>query len=148
MRSSILKSQSGRGVPPFGRDGSITHMRARVFCELKSVRIATVGLSHWIPLNRISVSTNVCGSPLNGAFSSDTRSRFGTALRGSPSSSACTIISVAGSSIRQKMLRMPGTVESRMLGCASIRGRSWTVRTTRPSSVQTSVFTGKFGMPT
>ena len=79
---------------------------------------------------------------MKGAAHRETRSRFATFLRGSPSSSASTSWSVAGASARQEMPRMPGVVASRALGRFSRRGASLISFTSLPARSHTSVRRG------
>ena len=108
----------------------------------RSDRKATSGNAQEIPANRISVSAKTAGGSVKGAVHEDTRARFGTSLRGSPPSSASTIINVAGASARQETLRMPGSTASRALGRLSRSGCSFTTLTNAPSRVQTAVVVG------
>src|SRR5205085_8886824 len=114
-RSSVLRSQISLGVPPLGALGSIIQTLLLAPRERRSAKIAVFGETQVIPPNRYSVCTNALAAPEKGADKNETWSRFGTALRGLPLSSASTRTSVAGTSGRQLTDRTPGSTASRAL---------------------------------
>ena len=80
----------------------MSHVRDRRVARSDSVTITTPFSVHDTRWKRNWVLATSVGSPVNGALSTTTLSRFGTCLFGSPWSSASAHTSVEGSTVIQR----------------------------------------------